>query len=458
VDDSQTVRQARPALWCWARPTFLFTSFALIAGACGGGGGDPLSDGMFTTAEVAKLAMLGPLPALKTDTTNRFADDPAAAILGQRLFFETGYSGPIVVGDDGQNGGLGRVGETGKVSCRSCHLTDWMIDTRSKPNGTSLGVDWFIRNAPSLVNVAYYEKQFGWSGFNDVLWGKNLIPAEFVMGTDRSVVAHFLYQKYKADYEAAFHTTMPAELDPSSPDAARFPATGSPLTPTGPWKDMAAPERDAINLIFANFGKALEAYERQLLSVGSPSDRYIEGDTTALSASAKRGLKLFIGKAACDSCHTGPTLSDEKYHNTAVAQDGAHVLKAPDFDPGRFDGINVYLGSDFNSHGIYNDDPSVDRTVGVVATGNLKGAFRTKSLRNVAMTAPYMHTGALATLKDVVRFYNQGGDSANYAGTRDALIQPLNLSETEMDDLVAFLESLTGDPIPAELLQDTSGS
>lgn len=427
-----------------------------IAGAVGCGGGDELVDGVFTPAEVVKLETLGPLPALPPDTTNRFADDPRAAAFGQRLFFEAGYSGPIATGDDGQNGGLGAVGERGKVSCRSCHLQQWMVDTRSRPNGTSLGIDWLPRNAPSLINVAYYKTQFGWSGFNDVLWGKNLIPAELAMGMDRSVVAHFLYEKYRADYDALFATPLPAQLDPNHPDAARFPATGSPFDSSGSWNNMAGTDRDSITLIFANFGKAIEAYERRLISVGSPFDRYIDGDTAAMSTAAKRGLKLFIGKAACDSCHSGPTLSDEKYHNTAVSQTGAHTLKGPDFDPGRFAGIDVYLGSDFNSHGRYNDDPSIDRTVGVVASDNLKGAFRTKTLRSVAMTAPYMHTGELATLKDVVRFYNQGGGTGDYAGTRDPLIQPLNLTESEMDDLVAFLESLTGDPVPDELLVDTS--
>src|SRR5262245_40829155 len=331
-----------------------------------------------------------------------------------------------------------------------------MIDTRSQPNGTSLGIDWLPRNAPSLVNVAYYKEQFGWSGFNDVLWGKNLIPAEFAMGMDRSVVAHFLYENYRADYNAVFPTPMPAELDPSHPDAARFPATGSPFDPTGPWNTMAVVDRDAINLIFANFGKAIQAYERKLISRGSPFDRYLEGDTGALSLAAKRGLKLFVGKAACDACHSGLTMSDEKYHNTGVSQTGAHTLKGPDFDPGRFVGIGVYLSSDFNSHGRYNDDPAIDRTIGVVATENLKGAFRTKTLRSVAMTAPYMHTGELATLREVVWFYNQGGGTSGYAGTRDPLIQPLNLSESEIDDLVAFLESLSGDPVPAALLVDTS--
>src|SRR5262249_31968743 len=175
--------------------------------------------------------------------------------------------------------GLGAVGERGKVACRSCHLTQWMIDTRSQPNGTSLGVDWVSRNAPSLVNVAYYKEQFGWSGFDDVLWGKNLIPAEFIMGMDRSVVAHFLYQKYRTDYDALFSTPLPAELDPANPDAARFPATGTAWNPSGPWGNMASADRDTINLIFANYGKAIEAYERRLISLGSPFDRYVEGDT-----------------------------------------------------------------------------------------------------------------------------------------------------------------------------------
>lgn len=428
----------------------------LLAGAVGCGGGEELYDGMFTTAEVTKLQALGPLPDLPPDTTNKYADDPLAAALGQRFFFEKGYSGPIVVGDNGENGGLGAVGETGMVSCRSCHLEEWFIDTRSRPNGTSLGLDWFFRNSPSMVNVAYYREQFGWAGFNDSLWAKNLIPAEFVMGMDRSVVAHFLFQKYREEYDALFDTPLPAELDPEHPDAARFPATGTPLAPDGPWKDMAPADRDAVSLIFANFGKALQAYERLLISVGSPFDRYAAGDTTAMSDSAKRGLKLFIGKAGCDACHSGPTLTDEKFHNTAVPQTGDHVLKGPGFDPGRFAGIDVYLGSDFNTHGPYNDDPSIDRTVGVTATESHQGAFRTKSLHNVARTGPYMHTGGMATLKEVVEFYNQGGADSEFAGVRDELIQPLNLTEAEMDDLVAFLESLTGEPVPAELLVDTS--
>ena len=97
---------------------------ALIASAVGCGDGDGLVDGIFTSAEVARLESLGPLPALAGDPTNRLADDPGAAALGQRLFFESGYSGPLITGDDGTNGGLGAAGERGKVSCRSCHLRE----------------------------------------------------------------------------------------------------------------------------------------------------------------------------------------------------------------------------------------------------------------------------------------------------------------------------------------------
>jgi cytochrome c peroxidase len=445
------------SIWPIMRTASSLAGAMALACAVGcGGGGEVLYDGMFTSAEVTKLEALGPLPSLQPDTTNLYADDPAAAALGQRFFFETGYSGAIAVGDDGENGGVGAVGETGKLSCRSCHLGEWFIDTRSRPNGTSLGLDWFFRNSPSMINVAFYKEQFGWSGFNDSLWAKNLIPAEFVVGMDRSTVAHFLYEKYKDEYEAVFDTPMPAELDPAHPEAARFPATGTPLAPDSPWKDMAPADRDAVNRVFANYGKAIEAYQRLLISVGSPFDRYADGETTAMSDAAKRGVKLFIGKAGCDACHSGPTLTDEKFHNTGVPQTGEHVLKAPGFDPGRFAGIDVYLASDFNTHGPYSDDPSIDRTVGVVQTDSTVGAFRTKSLHNVDKTAPYMHTGALATLKEVVEFYNQGGAASDFAGVRAELMQPLNLTEAEMNDLVTFLESLTGEPVPDELLVDTS--
>src|SRR6185503_2797928 len=175
----------------------LIGSASALSAGCESAEEEELVDGVFTPDEYTKVTALSPLPKLEPDTTNQYADNDKAALLGQRFFFEKGYSGPIKIGDDGMNGGLGAVGEKGKVSCRSCHLGEWLIDDRSNPDQTSLAIDWFFRNTPTLINVATYKTVFGWSGFNDNLWGKSLVPAEFVMGTDRSGIVHFIYSKYK---------------------------------------------------------------------------------------------------------------------------------------------------------------------------------------------------------------------------------------------------------------------
>ncbi|MDI3288581.1 cytochrome c peroxidase [Polyangium sp. 15x6] len=427
---------------------------AAALGGCGDESGD-LVDGHFTPEEWEEIQALSPLPPLEADTTNAFADNPKAAALGQRLFYEKGYAGPIKVAND-----LGNVGETGKVSCESCHIkTDWFVDTRSKPANTSIAIDWFIRNAPTLVNVATYTDWFGWVGYNDNLWGKCLVPAEFVMGTDRSGIVHFLYQQpeYRAAYDELFEPDLDPALDPMHPDAARFPMIASPTVAPDVWMSMPEEDRGVINRGYANFGKALAAYLRLLQSGNAPFDRYVAGDVSAISESAKRGLGLFMGKAACVACHAGPTFSDNDFHVTGVPQIGEHVLP-PDMggDPGRFQALDVYFGWDFSTKGIYNDDPSIDRSKGVTKDAKLTGAFRTKGLRSVAKTGPFMHTGHLATLREVVEFYNVGGADKDFAGTKDPLMVPLNLTPQEIDDIVAFLETLTGDPIPEALLVDTS--
>jgi len=434
--------QARSGLW-------LCVVGAAVLG-CGAESED-LIDGRFTPEEWAEIQKLSPLPPLEMDTTNAFADDPKAAALGQRLFYEKGYSGPIKVAND-----LGGVGEAGKVSCESCHIkTDWFVDTRSNPANTSIAIDWFIRNAPTLVNVATYTDWFGWVGYNDNLWGKCLIPAEFVMGTDRSGIVKFLYGD--PEYRAAYDELFEPDLDPALADDMRFPPIASPTVAPEVWMSLPEEDRALVNRGYANFGKALAAYLRLLQSGNAPFDRYVAGDDAAISESAKRGLGLFVGKAACVACHSGPTFTDNTFHVTGVPQIGEHVLPpSMGGDPGRFQALDVYFGWDFSTKGIYNDDPSIDRSKGVTKDEKLTGAFRTKGLRSVAQTGPFMHTGHLATLREVVEFYNVGGADKDFAGTKDSLMVPLNLSSEEIDDLVAFLETLTGDPIPESLLVDTS--
>jgi cytochrome c peroxidase len=158
--------------------------------------------------------------------------------------------------------------------------------------------------------------------------------------------------------------------------------------------------------------KAIASFERTLLTGNSAFDRYMSGDGPAISQSAKRGFELFRGTAGCIHCHKysrkSPFLSDFEFHNTGVGW-----AESPDF--GRYK---------------------------VSKAREDKGAFRTPSLRNVAKTAPYMHNGRMASLQDVVDFYSRGGERNPFL---DKQIRPLNLTERDKADLIAFLESLTGE-------------
>jgi len=164
----------------------------------------------------------------------------------------------------------------------------------------------------------------------------------------------------------------------------------------------------------ANVAMAIAAYERTLVAKNSPFQRYVNGDKKALSPAAKRGFEIFRGKAACISCHAPPLLTDNSFHNIGVPQVGP--LKE---DLGRYD---------------VTKDPAD------------KGKFKTPSLYNSASFAFSMHDGAFSTLKQVVAHYNVGGDPKNNPN-QDSLIFPLNLSEKEQADLIAFLESLTDDSL-----------
>jgi cytochrome c peroxidase len=416
---------------------------------------EELTDGI-PAAEWRRVQTFSPLPSPPPSLTNRFADDDRAAAFGQRMFFEKRYSGPIAVEGPGVPG---PIGATGKYSCASCHDTGrWFIDTRSMPNSLSYGVGQITRrNSPSMVNIAYYEWG-GWAGAQDQFWkqGANAPESKDLLG-DRLGVAHVIFDYYRADYEAVFGALDPA-LSANAPDAARFPAHGKPKAmatdPDGAWEQMAESDRQIVNTIMANLGKSFEAYERRLVSSEAPFDAYVAGDFSALTMSAKRGLRLFIGKAGCDSCHSGETFSDQKFHNTAVMQ------KSQPYDLGRYEDV-LRLDNPFNGIGAFSDNKDaghekLDGIVGVMPTDDMRGQFRTKSLRQVAETGPYFHDGSVSTLEDVVRHYNKGGATEGYPGTKDDLLVPLNLTEDEISDLVAFLQSLTGKPLPEELTRDTS--
>ena len=164
---------------------------------------------------------------------------------------------------------------------------------------------------------------------------------------------------------------------------------------------------DAIDM--PRIAKAISAYERTVVSGDSPYDRYQAGDKSALSASAVRGMELFNAKANCVKCHAGFNFTDENYNNIGVG------MNRPNPDLGRY---------------------------AVTHKDEDRGKFKTPTLRNVAQTSPYMHDGSEATLLEVVEFYDRGG-GANPNLSKE--IKPLHLSGQEKQDLVAFLETLTGD-------------
>lgn len=429
---------------------------ALIVLLTGCGSESEDDSAVFSQSEWKIIRTLSPVPELPPDPTNAHADDPTAAKLGQSLFFETSYAGPIVVADDGTNGGLGQLGEKGKVGCVSCHNPSaWFMDTRSKPNNVSLGVAYTLRNAPSLVNVVFY-KFYGWGMKQDWPWvqASGSPESKDNTGGNRLQFAHMMYAKYRDTYNAIFPVPLDPALDPAAPDAARFPPSGkpkaSPSDPDGPWELMTHEDQVIIKRIMSNVGKSIEAYERLLVSRNAPFDRFVAGDSNAISTSAKRGLKLFIGKAACVQCHSDPTFTDNKVHNTGVPQRGPNV---PETDTGHFGDADLLLKNAYNGATEFSDDPQAgaEKLANIKVDAANTGAFRTKSLRNVEKTAPYMHDGCMATLEEALEFYDAGGGSSQFSGNKDPLLLPLNLSSAEKAALVAFLKTLTGDPIPEVL-------
>jgi len=388
-------------------------------------------------------------PAPPPDPSNAYADDVRAAVLGKKWYFDLRLSGLLQPPNDGvTNGSLGMAGQPGKVSCASCHPPDQGgSDHRSRPPATSLGAGYSGRNAQTVLNAAYIDLDKGgwqtWDGRGDSLWGGNTLPLETATSNNatRLQLAHLVFDHYRSDYEAVFGPL------PDLSNSQRFPATGKPGF--GDFDAMAPQDKDAVNRVLANLGKAIAAYERRLVSTSfAPSafDRMLAGDATAMTPAAIRGARLFVGKAACDECHRGPALTDQRFHNIGVPQVGDHVFQP---DVGRSSGIPQVKSSLFNRAGAFSDAPDDSHLRDLAAAPADVGAFKTPTLRNVAKTGPYMHDGVYGTLGEVVNHYNVGGSTGNYSGTREVTIAPLLLDSGEVDDLVEFLRALDdGDPLP----------
>lgn len=386
----------------------------------------------FTPDELDLVLTLSPLPPAPGDPTNAYDDDPDAAALGHAVFYDERFSG------------------TGDVSCATCHVPGrgWSDGKQlAEANGR------LERHTQSLWNVAY-NRWFFWDGRADSLWSQALVPLEEPRehAGSRLQYAHLLASdpELSAAYERVFGAL------PDVSDGLRFPPEGRPVPdqPDHPhavaWGGMTGEDREAVNRVFVNLGKALAAFERGIVSRRAPFDVWVEGlregdvyKQRSLSESARRGLKLFIGEARCVLCHSGPNFTDLEFHDNRVPD-----LRGGDQprDPGRFAGVDLVQADPFNGIGRFSDDPRGEARAKVaflLRNGHNWSEFKTPSLRNVVATAPYMHQGQLATLSDVLLHYARLESATPTHHAAETILQPFDLDAQGMQDLVAFLESLT---------------
>ena len=395
----------------------LFCFLALMVAVILVGCGKPdFSDAEKKT--IASLA-LNTLPSLKPDTTNRFADVPAAAALGSTLFFDLGMS------------------RDGTVSCSTCHKIDRQFQD-DLPQ--AVGVGRTNRRTMPLAGVAR-DPWFFWDGRRDSLWAQALTPLEnpLEQAGNRAAYAHYIKARFGERYERIFGPL---------PDFSGIPPNASPLgndAEKAAWNAMSDTQRDAINRVYANIGKAIAAFERSIEPSQTRFDRFAldlatgaepKGDAV-FTREEILGLKLFIGKANCVTCHNGPRFTDNGFHNTGVPP----VADLPP-DRGRIDAVAQVEADPFNCFGAYRDGD-------VSACGELRfmvkdgpqliRAYKTPSLRGVATRPPYMHAGQFSSLDEVVAHYAKAAPSVE--GTTE--IHPLQLSDRERAALVAFLKTLS---------------
>jgi cytochrome c peroxidase len=372
------------------------------------------------------LSDLEPVPP---DPTNRVADDPRAAALGERLFFDT------------------RLSANGAIACGTCHQVD-----RGFQDGIALGRGVGITNRRTMSIVATSRSPFlFWDGRKDSQWAQALGPLESAVehGVTRAQVAHLIADHYRREYEDLFGWL---------PELSNVPLIAGPAPDTVaiiPWTTLSHAQRDRITRVFVNVGKAIAAYERQIEFGLSRFDRYVEAVATGqtgdgiMTKDEVAGLKLFIGKANCARCHNGPLLTNNEFHNTGVPR-----VPGLSSDDGRLTGAAAAIADEFNCRSVWSDArqrcPELDFLI--TADHRLARAYKVPSLRNVAERAPYMHAGQLATLGDVLDHYNR----APAAQRGHSELEPLHLKATELRQLEAFLHTLSGPVTIAALSPSTS--
>jgi len=321
-----------------------------------------------------------------------------------------------------------RFSSTGEVSCATCHAAEKAFT--DSPLSVSEGINKLTgtRNAPTVVNAAYFEKQF-WDGRSPSLEDQALHP--FTNPVEMGLKDHqpiLVIVRSDPDYVKAF-------------------------------KEVFRKSGDAITM--DEVTKAIAAFERKQVTGNSPFDRWFYGgEEDAITPAQKRGFNLFVNKGRCVSCHvieqTQALFTDNRFHNIGVGINdiqkdvpglATQFLKAE------------ATASEVDVEVLTNKKTSELGRFAVTRGFDDLGAFKTPTLRNIDVTAPYMHDGSLKTLREVVEHYNNGGVTKEGDPVNDFLsggIRPLDLTDKEIDDLVAFMEALTS-PEFAHLAKDMAG-
>lgn len=308
---------------------------------------------------------------------------PEKVELGKLLYFD-----PRLSGD-------------GSTSCATCHSPSHAWGKRQVFSPAYPGNKHF-RNSPTILNVAYNRKMF-WDGRTEGLeeQAKKPIASPFEMNMNYDLLVERLKKIPK--YVELFKKAFPKDKDP---------------------------------ITLENIVKAIAAFERTIVCSDSPFDLYMRGNKDAMTPLQVEGMKLFVGKAGCVKCHNGANFTDEKLHITGVPKNPLE------------DDPLVQVTRNFVIRQAGLDSSKIDEDPGAYISTKkrkYKGAFKTPSLRNVALTPPYMHNGVFKTLDEVIEFYNKGGGNVP---NKDPVLKPLNLSEKEKKALKAFLQALTCKNIP----------
>jgi len=355
---------------------------------------------------VVKTPPLG-LPPIPVPADNPITEPKIA--LGRKLFFDR------------------RLSINNTFSCAICHIPEQGFTNSELEKAVGVEGRLHRRNSPTIYNTAYLKRLFHDGrehSLETLVWSPLLAHNEMAMPSIGQVIKRI---KNLPDYQGLFEIAFDGHQ-------------ANPVT----------------------IGQALASYNRVLVSGNSPFDRWYYGkEEQAISTQAIRGFDLFKGKAQCITCHSigenSALFTDNKLHNVGLGFIRSMTIASPEQETMLVaPGLYMKVSQSFRKTVGLTPLPDVGQYE-ITQNPDDRWKYRTPSLRNVALTGPYMHDGTMHSLKEVIAFYNQGGISHNENGfpnvTQSPLIKPLALTEQESDDLVAFLNTLNGDNI-AELISD----